>query len=79
MYGISEKQRDMEYGSTYAGDIGDIWSIYLSQIELGDENACLELISVLIGFFSTPPGRDLLSQVFEMLDEITYCTMFNFL
>ncbi|KAF3442091.1 hypothetical protein FNV43_RR16007 [Rhamnella rubrinervis] len=63
MYGISEKQSDMEYGSTYTGDIGEVWSIYFSQIVLGDENACLDLISVLVGFFSTPQGRDLLSQV----------------
>lgn len=65
MYGIPAKGRDMGYGSTYTGEIGDVvWSTYLAPIELADEKACLELISLLIGFLSTtPPGRDLLSQV----------------
>lgn len=69
MYGDTRKSMDMEeYGSsTYIADMGDVWSMYLSQIELADEEPCLELIPLLFGFFSTPPGQGLVSQVFLAL------------
>ncbi|XP_048321239.2 probable DNA helicase MCM8 isoform X1 [Ziziphus jujuba] len=69
MYGYNGKSMDMEeeeveYGSsTYIADMGDVWSMYLSQIELADEELCLKFIPLLFGFFSTPPGQALLSQI----------------
>ncbi|GMN39082.1 hypothetical protein TIFTF001_008313 [Ficus carica] len=63
MYGSPGKAVEMECRSTYGGDIGDVWSKYFSQFDIGDERACFKLVSLLISFFSSPPGDDLLSQV----------------
>ncbi|POO01589.1 Mini-chromosome maintenance protein [Trema orientale] len=63
MYGNPGKRSEVEYGSIYGGDLGDVWSKYFSQVELCDEKAAFKLVSLLICFFSSEPGQTLLSQV----------------
>ncbi|XP_062117205.1 probable DNA helicase MCM8 [Humulus lupulus] len=63
MYGTPGKSLGRDYGCIYgAGDFGDVWCKYFSHIELGDEKAVFNLVSLLICFFSSP-AQNLLSQV----------------
>ncbi|EXC16277.1 DNA replication licensing factor MCM8 [Morus notabilis] len=63
MYGSPRNTTETEYGLSYGGDLGEVLSKYFSQFDIGDERACFKLVSLLVCFFSSPLGDDILSQV----------------
>ncbi|XP_056172327.1 probable DNA helicase MCM8 isoform X2 [Syzygium oleosum] len=64
MYGATTESRSAASGSSVdAGDVGTILAVYFPEAEVSAEDDNFRLTSQLIRFLSTPPGRDLASQV----------------
>ncbi|KAI6698199.1 hypothetical protein NL676_018318 [Syzygium grande] len=64
MYGATAESRSTASGSSVdAGDVGKILAVYFPEAEVSADDDNFRLTSQLIRFLSTPPGRNLASQV----------------